>query len=65
MTYESLDTADERLMDVAIMFGMVALLKVCYTVALWRKVEASDSPDDVSPAITTSTSTPAVASATE
>ena len=44
MTYESLESSDERLIDLGVLLGMVMALKIGYTVTLWRTVSASDSP---------------------
>jgi len=42
--YESLDSADDRVMNVLIMLGMALVLKVAFVLVLWRTVEQSDSP---------------------
>ena len=42
--YESLDSADERVMDVLIMLGMALVLKLAFVLVLWRAVEQSDAP---------------------
>jgi len=44
LTYESLNSDDERLMDAGIMLVMVAILKVSFAAVLVRAVLASDSP---------------------
>ena len=42
--YESLDSADDRVMDVLIMLGMALVLKLAFVLVLWRTVEQSDAP---------------------
>ena len=44
LTFESVDSADDRVMDVLIMLGMVIVLKLAFIFVLWRTVEQSDSP---------------------
>jgi len=44
MTYESLEPSDGRLLDLAVLLGMVVALKIGYTATLWRAVTISDSP---------------------
>ena len=44
--YESLDSADDRLMNVLIMIGMALVLKVGFVLVLWRTVEQSDLPKE-------------------
>ena len=42
--YEPLDSADDRVVDVLIMLGMVFVLKLAFIFVLWRTVEQSDAP---------------------
>lgn len=49
LSYESLDSKDERLMDVGINLGMAVALKVCFFLGLWQKVNASSEPLDKPP----------------
>jgi ABC-type multidrug transport system ATPase subunit len=49
--YESLDSADDRVMDVLIMLGMALVLKLAFVLVLWRTVEQSDSPKQPARAI--------------
>jgi len=44
MTYESLDSKDDRALDVGIMLGMVVVIKMAYVAMLWRKSTISDTP---------------------
>jgi len=44
LTYESLDSKDDRGVDTLILVGMVVVLKIGFTGALWRTVTASDAP---------------------
>lgn len=44
MSYESLDTRDDRVVDVLILLVMMLVLKIGYVFTLWRLVSATDSP---------------------
>jgi len=46
LTYESLGPEDERALDVLILIGMAAFLKICYAILLWREVRSSDAPKE-------------------
>lgn len=44
MSYESIDSKDERLLDLVVLVGMLVALKLGFAFTLWRAVSASDSP---------------------
>ena len=44
--YETLDSADNRIMNVLVMVGMVLAFKAAFFFVLWRTVELSDSPKE-------------------
>ena len=44
--YETLDSADNRIMNVLVMVGMVLAFKAAFFFFLWRTVELSDSPKE-------------------
>jgi len=46
LAYEGLDSADDRIMNVLIMIGLVLVFKVAFVFVLWRTVELSDSPKE-------------------
>ena len=49
LSYESLDSKDERAMDVGINLAMAVALKACFFLGLWKKSTDSSEPLDKAP----------------